>query len=196
MEIPTCKGTSTRSGNSAAHLHIIANIQVSQHSRGHVFEKQFFAFACLPSRPNDLLLLWPSASFAEAGSLQGAVGARRSFCLVSLILKVIPLVLPILQACTVFFPGFPGIVFCLPQSGSAFLVACFKTYFRETSRFSLSNLSTTSMSTMTRAVTFQIIFHCIHYRFSTGSIHYLQMPTNLVSMALFCFSAENSCHSN
>ena len=68
-------------------------------------------------------------------------------------------------------PDFPTVVFCLPQSDSAFLlcrragrcccslqVACFKTYLKETSGFSgLSKLSTNSISTMTWAQLFQII---------------------------------------
>ena len=98
----------------------------------------------------------------------------RSSCPGSLIPKVVPLVSLILLSRIDSSLTFPTIVFCLPQCDSAFLmcrkagrvllpmqVACFKMYFKETSRFSGIGKYINVHDDL--GATFQIIFRCIHH---------------------------------
>ena len=154
MEIPNCKGTSTRSCNS-----VMTSFTTLQLSR------QSFALACLPSRANGLLLLWPTTSFAEAA--ESARCCRGTAGLLPWLLDTQGHTTNFARSPVAhrFFHGFPAIVFCLPQSGSAFLMCrragrnccpCKLRASRRTSRrpqgFSgLGKLSTESTFTMTWA---------------------------------------------
>ena len=99
---------------SDAHFHIITIIQVSQHFLGQILEgNQYLAFACLPSRPNGLLL-WLTTSFAVAAAFVG-------FCLGTAGLLPQLLVCPV--SCRApFFTDSPAILCCLPRNGSASLM--------------------------------------------------------------------------
>ena len=83
------------------------------------FRRQSFAFACLPSRPNDLLL-WLTTSFAEAG--KSVKCCRGTAELSPWLLDTQGHTTRFAHSPAVhrFFPGFPASAFCLPQSGSAF----------------------------------------------------------------------------
>ena len=98
------------------------------------------------------------------------------------------------------FPDSPTIVFCLPRSGSKswkillpLQVACFKTYLKETSRFSgLSNLSTTQISTMTWAQLSPSISCGCRRILSHGDLLYLSHLDHSATRKLMSFELKVS----
>ena len=99
---------------SDAHLHVIAITKVSQQALGGS-RKQSFALAFHSSLPTNLLLLWPTTSFAEAEEFVECCWGT---------VELLPWLLDTQGRTTRFShsPDYPTIVFCLQHGDSAFLL--------------------------------------------------------------------------
>ena len=165
MEVPICTGTSNRSCNL-----VMPTFTSSLESRYLSISLAKPSKAILRPHQDPVVFFFfqMTTSFAEAGA---SVRCCRGTELLPWLLNTQGHTTRFARSLAVhrFFPDFPAIVFCLPRSGLAFpmcrragkmlqplLVACFKTYLKETSRFSgRSNLSTPSISTMIWAQLFK-----------------------------------------
>ena len=165
---------------------------------------------------HDLLLLWPTTSFAEAEESVGCCWGTAELLPWLLETQVRTSRFAHSPASHSLFPDFPTIVFCLPQSDSALLMCrragrccclCLLRASRRTSRRPQGSLALTNFPPLQyplqlgRNVPNNLPLHLSPF-FQFGSnrlsavpgalpsllvtIHHLERPTDLVSMVLFC----------
>ena len=181
MELPICTSTSNRSCSSVIPTFTFSLFPSISTFPLPISRMQYLALVCLPSRPNDLLLLWLMTSFAEAkefvGFCRGTAGllpelldTQRHAARFAHSLAVHRLSLPTLQpsssachkvvrlfCCVEELEDIATPVICVLQDVPLRDILAFwsqQTFHHLNIHYDLGAI-------------FQIIFHCIHHPFSS-----------------------------